>query len=215
VAAANDAAVFLDTGYFTDDSAFLVGGTGTSSASSGQGFRVLNVTIPNASTVNSCKLTLVKRTTQFSTMNDRWTVDNEDNCATFADSSGNRPGERPIDAAHIVAESPNRNETDGTSYDFPTTGTLQTNLGAAAQTVINRAGWASGNAFAILNNNHTNDASASSSFGRKFYHGYNGGVSSPSITIDYTASASQDTPELYGRPEGRRGQVQMAQLLAT
>jgi len=193
---ATDDAVINDTGY--DDSTadnsgstnHLVGtpGAATTAANSGQGWRFPNVTLASTDTATSAVLNLMKYTTQFSTYANRFTTIAEDNTATF--SSGSAPGSRAIDT-NIAVESLNTNQTDGTVYANPSTGGLQTTLGSAVAAIIARAGWASGNALAIVNQSKQ-DASQGSGFSRKSFHTYEDTAanSEPQLVITYTAGAA-------------------------
>ena len=187
VAASADDALINDLGYIDSDTTMVVGGVGTSpGANFGQGWRFLNVTLTSADTVTSAKLQLRKSGTAWSAQDNRWTCIAEDNTATF--SSGSPPGSRAI-VTTIIGETPNVDEVDGTYYDFPKSGADQTSLGAAIQEVIDRAGWASGNALAIVNNSDQ-DASAYQDFGRKTYFSYDNGAGyEPTLVITYTAGA--------------------------
>lgn len=195
VGASTDDAVLNDSGYqddsTTSSAAEVIGqpGAATTAANSGQGWRFTNVTLAAADTVNSANLKLMKSGTQFSTYANRFTAIAEDNTATF--SSGSAPGSRAITTGSIAVESLNTNQVDGTVYNHPSTGALQTTLGAAVAAVTARAGWASGNALAIVNQSKQ-DASQGAGFSRKTFHDWDSAVASsePQLVIDYTAGAS-------------------------
>lgn len=199
IAAGTDDAILNDSAYDDSSATMAVGGVGTSPlANHGIGFRFQNVTIPVGSTVNSAYVQLVKDGTQFSQMSCRWTAIDEDNTATF--STGDPPGARVIVSASIAQESLNVNETDGTTYGYPTTSPLRATLGAAIQAVISRPGWASGNALAIVVNSDQ-DASAYATFARKNFRTYNFGTPSanaPKLVIDYNPPPTPTPPFRMG-----------------
>lgn len=164
----------------------LIGGVGgTPGANYGHGFRFTNATIPVGATITRVRFRVMKQGTQFSSQADRWCFAAEDNCAAF--SVGSPPGSRAI-TTNIADETNNTNETDGSVIDLPRSTTLQqTTLAAALQEVINRAGWASGNAIGLLDNSDQ-DASAFQNTQRKNWHSFDSAVASsePQLVIDYT-----------------------------
>jgi len=187
--ASADDALINDLAYDDTATTMNVGGVGSApQANYGEGFRFTNVTLAGADTINSAILKLMKSGTQWSTQDNRWTCVDADNTPTF--SSGNPPGSRAI-VATIVDESNNVNETDGTVYNFPRGSGDQTAFGGAIANVTGRAGWASGNALAVVNNSDQ-DASAHQTFTRKSFHTWDSSVGSsePQLVIDYTPSVS-------------------------
>lgn len=189
VAASTDDARISDLGYDETETVMQVGGTGSSAANHGQGWRFPGATLVAADTVTSAVLSLMKSSTQFSTRDIRLVVEDADNAAAF--SSGSPPGSRAIVAGTIPSESPGTNELDGTRYDIPAGSTEQGQLGTLIDAVKNRGGWASGNAIAVVNNSDQ-DASAFTGFGRKMFHTWDSSTSSsePTLTITYTPGAS-------------------------
>lgn len=174
----------------------------------GQGLRFTNVLLAPGDTINGVTIKQMKTVTEWITIPWRLTAINEDNTATF--SAGSPPGSRPIVTASIAAETVNVNHVDGTVYTFPTTVGLQTTLAAAVQAVINRAGWASGNALAVVNQSDQ-DASAQSGFARETYHTFDAAVaaSEPQLVVDYTAGVGGGGPVFIRR---RRTPSQMSLL---
>lgn len=195
VGASADDGVINDIGYDDTGTTMLVGtpGPATTAANSGQGWRFTNVTLTGADTVTSAVMKLMKSGNNWNTVNYRWTAIDEDNTPTF--SSGNAPGSRAIVSASIAAQSLNVSLTNGVVYDRPSTGALQTTLGAAIEAVINRAGWASGNALGIVNQSKQ-DASQQAGFSREDYHTYDSATASsePQLVITYTAGGGAASP---------------------
>ena len=189
VGASADDAIINDSAYDDTGTTMNVGGVGTSpNTNFGQGWRFTGVTLNGSDTVTSAVMKLMKSSTQWLTCDHRWTAILEVNTATF--SSGSAPGSRSI-ATNIAGESLNVNHTDGTVYDLPSTGGLQSTLGAAIDEVISQGSWASGNALAVVNNSDQ-DASANQTFGRESYHTYDSSTSSsePQLVITYTPGAA-------------------------
>lgn len=190
VGASADDAILNDSSYDDASGTMNVGGVGTTpNTNYGQGWRFTSVTLSGADTVTAAYLALMKNGSQWSQMNCRWTAIDEDNTATF--SSGSPPGARAIVSASIADDAQNVNQTDGTVYQFPPAGAGRTTLGAAIEAVLNRAGWASGNALGIVCNSDQ-DASAYQSFARKVWHTYDSATSAsePQLVITYTAGAT-------------------------
>ena len=131
-------------------SEIMFGGVQGYSANYGQGFRFTNITIPQGSTVTSAYLSIVDDAGSWIGTAVRLTAIDEDNTATF--SGGSLPGSRPITSSYIAVEEPNISRAAGERVIYPTTGGLQQTLGAAINAVVNRPGWSSGNAIAVVNN---------------------------------------------------------------
>lgn len=185
--AGTDDAVINDLGYSDTGTTIQWGGVSpTPGANFGEGQRIPNVTIPNGATVSAATIDLVSNGA-FTTVKWRLTAIDEDNTATF--SSGSPPGSRNITSANISDETVNSNHVAGTRYSFPTTGALQTTLGAACQTVFARAGWSSGNALGIVCNS-AKDGSAYQNFSREQMRTYdNAAADAGTVTITYTSSS--------------------------
>lgn len=204
VGASADDARLSDLGYDDTETAMQVGGTGTTNANHGQGWRFTNVTLSSTDTINSAILKLMKSTTQFSQQNNHWTCMAADNIATF--SSGAPPGSyAPV--ATIVDDQNNVNETTGTVYNFPRSAGNQTTFGGAIANVLARAGWASGNALAV-GNNLDQDTGEYTTFARKLWHTYDSTTASsePQLVIDYTAGAAASTANFFPFFDKRQGQ---------
>jgi len=187
VGASTDDARLSDTGYNDSETNMQVGGTGTTTTNFGQGFRFTNITIAKGSVVDTASISLKKYQNQWSNVDFRLTCIDEDNTATF--SSGSPPGARAITSSYIAAETDGTNKTNGTRYTYPTTSPLQQTLGNAVETVINRSGWNSGQALAIVDNSDQ-DALANTGYGRDTYYTYdNGAGDAPQLTVNYTEPA--------------------------
>jgi hypothetical protein len=193
VGASADDARLSDLGYDDSETAMQVGGTGTTNVNFGQGWRFTGATLAAADTVTAARIDLMKSGTQWNAITYRLTAIDEDNTATF--SSGSPPGSRAIVSASITNEDLNLNKIDGTVYGYPTDSGQQSTLGAAIEAVVNRGGWASGNALGIVDNSDQ-DTSAYTGFGRSLYHTYDSSTASsePQLVITYTAGAGGSTP---------------------
>ncbi len=186
IAAGTDDVAYNDIAY--DDTATTgpVGGVGTSpNASYGQGFRFNNVTLTRGAEITSAYLTLMKDGAESTNVCWRLTAIEEDDTATF--SSGSPPGARAIVNEYIAAETVNSSHSNNTAYSYPTSTGLRTMLGLAITQVVGRAGWASGNDLAIVNNSDQ-DNSACESSAREVYRMYDYGTpatNAPKLHIDY------------------------------
>lgn len=183
-ASSDDADRAHGIGYDDTLTSFTVGGVGGVDAGTGQGWRFTNVTIPKGSPIVSANLLLMKSTTQFLTVDNRFTCEAADSAATF--SAGSMPGQRTL-IATIVPESHNENRTDGTVYNHPNTAGDRTLFGGAIQNVTDRSGWVSGNALNVLNQSDQ-DGSQSEGFGRELFHTWDSATASsePQLSITYT-----------------------------
>lgn len=176
-------------GGYNDDRAFMFFGSPGNPipTNGGMGLRFTNVTLSGADTINAARISLVKDTTEWYTVNWRLAVVDADNTPTF--SSGNPPGSRAIVAGQVAAESLNANHTDGSTYTFPTTAPLQATLGAAIAAVLARGGWASGNALAVVNQSDQ-DAGAQTTGQAETFSTWDAPTAlAPQLIIDYTAGA--------------------------
>lgn len=140
------------------------------------GCRFTNVTIPSGSTINSAKLTLTAYTSDSNSVDTTVIGVDEDNTASFSSD--------PTGRAQTTASA---NWTQGsvtanTAYDTPA-------LASVVQEIIDRAGWASGNAmgFIIKNNGTTGSAN-------HFFYSYDGDTNKAILlTIDYTTGTTTST----------------------
>ncbi len=145
VSASSDDA-YQDAGGSADiTSVAAVMGTGTAASSPDRayGVRFLTVTIPQGATITSAALTVSKRGTQFNDVRGTWFGQAADNAATFA-AAEDMTARAQTSAS--VACSENINRTDATYYSFP----VGASFVAIVQEIVNRAGWASGNAMVLV-----------------------------------------------------------------
>jgi hypothetical protein len=174
-----------------------LGGVGSSGSNTayGMGFRAINVTLSGTDTITDAYMDVLKSSTQFSQMDQRWVFTDEDNRgANWSASSPNRPGDPAIQSSFIAVDTANISHTDAVRYQFPSDGTEQGTLGSGGDATISRAGWASGNALAVVCNSDQ-DASAYENFSRKSFHDVDSATASsePSLVITYTAGGGGRT----------------------
>jgi hypothetical protein len=140
--------------------------------------RIPSVTIPQGSTIASTskpQLTLASNA-EFITINCTWHGNAVDNCAIFA--AAENINTRASTTASVAC-SENINRVAGTYYGYPTTG----DWSGIAQEIINRAGWASGNALGFIAK-----GTAASNFAHGTVRTWDNATSSPAkLTLDYTA----------------------------
>jgi len=197
-ASSDDATIDEFTGGYDDTATFHFWGQmgGSPPANFGVGLRFTNVTLAAADTINTAIIKLKKDTTEFVNCPHRYACIAQDNTATF--SSGSPPGSRAIGS--VLAFAVNANHTDGTVYTFPPVAGDQTSFGALVAAVVARAGWASGNALAMVCSSDQ-DAGVSNGFGRETHHTWDSAVaaSEPQMVIDYTAGAASAKLPLRSR----------------
>jgi hypothetical protein len=165
-----------DTGYYT-----------SAVCKMGGGMRFTNVTIPQGASITAAYLTLRSRyTTSVTVVNSRIKGEAADNAATFsteADFNGRARTTASVDWDNIPAW------TNGVDYNSPGIKTI-------IQEIVNRSGWASGNALVIFwddfddRSTHANDACRLA----KCYA--QGAATAPKLHIEYTAiteKTSSDT----------------------
>lgn len=150
------------------------------------GARFTGVTIPQGATINSATFEMRANSTYNAGSNVikyHVSAQASDNAPTFGTGAGEnlRTANRP----RTTAESANWTQTSvtgGTWYSISVTSVIQE--------IVNRAGWASGNAIVIIVDTH-----ADTTLGEwQDYDSYNGGASlAPKLTIDYTAGGGGPT----------------------
>jgi len=166
-----------DGGFEQNDSSWWSSGYTPRFGSNGDpvdaGFRWTAVTIPQGAKINSAKITL----TAFNSMS--WTVYTrikgvaEDNTPTYSNS--NRPSQRSKVASTVDWTPPSF--TAGNNYDTPS-------LTSIVQNIVDRVGWASGNAMGIVIED--NGTSAGSLHWKDSYDYGSDPSKTALLTIDYT-----------------------------
>ena len=178
-ASANDA--YQDSGGTADivaTSANYGTGTAASSPDRAVGLRFTNVTIPQGATINSATLTQKKNGTEWSLVEFTWRGQAADNAAAF--SAGEDLTARTQTTASVAC-SENSNHADATFYSLPAGADLKT----IVQEIVDRAGWASGNALVMLA-----IGDSTNSFASDAYWQYdNAAADAAKLDIDYTAAA--------------------------
>lgn len=119
------------------DSRVRLTGTGGGGGSYG-GFRFIGVDIPQGQVIQSARLLIYAAAPIFPVSNIRCYGDDEDNAAAFA--VGDLPNARPLTTA--FDDSPNSMT--------PAYGWWLVTATQAVQEIVNRAGWAQGNALALI-----------------------------------------------------------------
>ena len=173
-------AASADDAFENAASAMTLTGAAISLAAAGQwgGLRFLNVTVPNAATVNTATLQIYIA----STSNDNVYLDaygeDVDDAATFTTSAANISGrtlttaKTPIGSSNVGA------------------GWYSINVTSAVQEIINRAGWASGNDLAII-------LDALTSVDVQLRTWDHDTALAAKLDIDYTAAAGATTKSVY------------------
>ena len=181
VAASADDAYDYDLTYSDTDAHMCMGDAFGGSSNASNGFRFLNVTIPAGSTINSAFWDGYNNygggyATHVKTL---FYCEAADNPATFSLIS--RPSGRTKTTANVAWDS-NSGSTPDNTY-FSATGTPPPDIKTCIQEVVDRGGWASGNALVVLNIGNGSDTDW------QFYpYSYDGdSTHPPKLTIIYTA----------------------------
>lgn len=139
------------------------------------GYRFLNVTIPNAATINTATLSYyVTSTTRDDNEQDVYGNDVDD-AATFT-TAANNISSRTLTTAKTTV-----------SADSVGVGFYAVDVTAVVQEIINRAGWVSGNDLALIM-----DALTGVNLGLDMYDGTP--ANAAKLDIDYTAGAATAIP---------------------
>lgn len=143
--------------------------------------RFRNITIPQGSTILSAKLTL---TSDGNYANDTCNANIYGNNVDNPTVPGDISGYNALALTDPVAWNAVAHTTTNTAFDSPS-------IVDIIQTIINRSGWASGNALAIMVKNNSSSSSASRSI-----HSYNQGNATyyPKLVVTY-ATISGDISE--------------------
>ncbi|MEO8610029.1 MAG: hypothetical protein ABI690_19200 [Chloroflexota bacterium] len=154
----------------TTDSPMWIGNAGSTSTSYA-GLRFTNVAIPKGVKIKSAHLEFYSSQTQWMSIGVQMAAENVDNSAAF--SSTSRPSQRS--KAAVVNFSANVNWSSGKWYSL-------SEIASSIQTVINRAGWNSGNSLSIILK-----GSSSGNWGRYFVGSFESGSGlSARLVITYT-----------------------------
>lgn len=149
------------------------------------GSRWTGVTIPNAATIDAATLTVVIPGTGDDEPLHQVRGEAADDAATFTTAS-NSVDARGRTTAVVQWNSTNLGATAGSAWEWgaaagaPTAGA---NLNAIVQEIVDRAGWASGNALVMIWEQHTGDAARD----LRTRHYDNGTSDAAKLDIDYTA----------------------------
>lgn len=141
-------------------------------ATSWGGFRWDNVTVPKDATINSAYIRLYTASTTYDSPDVVIYCEDADDAATFTTSSSNISG-RPLTTANVAWQDTDIGGTWQNSID----------ISAPIQEVVNRAGWASGNALVVIM-----DGQSTSPWRIRAWD--NGTGHGAVINIDYTEAAA-------------------------
>ncbi len=154
----------------------------------GMGMRFLNITIPNSSTIDTAHITFTASANKSNTtVNSRLIGDDEDNAATWSTVANyqSRRGtvvggadDTKITTAVVDWDGIAAWTTD-TTYDSPEIKTI-------VQEIINRVGWASGNAMALWWDDHDNRSTNAVDTQRLAYQYDVSTTKCPELHIEYT-----------------------------
>lgn len=172
-----------------------LGKTGSTWYKSGGGFRFTDVTIPQGTTIDAANLTFIAGSTlSTTTVNARITgedVDNATTWSTLADYQARRG--TVVGGANNNYITTAQVDWDGiaawtveTSYQSPS-------IVSVIQEIVNRAGWASGNALALWVDDHDNRATARRQISTWDHATY----APPALYVEYTSAA----PEITNSPD--------------
>jgi hypothetical protein len=183
-ASADDCKVAWDGSAWALDLTFVnnvVGYTSSTNYKMGCGMRFLNIPIPKGSTINSAKLTLTCRLSRSNTIvNSKLRGEDADNAAAFsdyADYSGRPRTTNQVTWNNIPAW------TAETEYDSP-------DITSIIQEIIDRAGWASGNALVIFWDDHDDISTHVDNTHRHAYSYDSSPAKAPNLHIEYTPPAA-------------------------
>jgi len=159
-----------------------VGDAGDGRSKAGGGMRFTNVTIPQGSTITTAYLTFRARTTRTQTpIYSKIRGEAADNAAQFSDYA-NYSGRARTTAQVLWNDIPAW--TAGNDYNSPEIKTV-------IQEIVNRAGWAAGNALVIFWDDHDGNTSA----GIRHAQSYNmDATNAPKLHIEYSGEAPEPPP---------------------
>jgi hypothetical protein len=152
------------------------------------GFRWLNVTIPQGATINSATLDLYSAgVTAGTTAKTLWYGEDADDTVTFSNTTANKPEGRT-------------RTTASTSKDFTVSSWTATGFGielvdvaSIVQEIVSRGGWTSGNSMVIVG--HDNGSSGTNSYiGNSTYN--SSAARGATLTVDYTTGGGSTVKQL-------------------
>jgi hypothetical protein len=157
---------------FDDTSSAIWFGNASSATGSYTGLRFTNVLIPPGATITSAHLEVNAAATQWISMAFEFGIEAATNSQTFTSTS--KPSQRTL-LAPRVAHSSNQQWVASTWYSLD-------ELAPVVQAAVNQAGWASGNALALVLRG------TGQAWARKFGRSFEGGSTlAPRLVITFTA----------------------------
>lgn len=187
-ASTDDARRRLSTAYWADaltTIAFDVGSAGTNNEKYGSGGRFTNVTIPQGSTIDLAYLTIRCRSaTSGTTVNSYISAEDVDNPATFADDATAFDNRYAARTTAQVAWDNIAAWTLDVDYNSPEIKTV-------IQEIVDRAGWASGNAIVIFWEDFAGRSTSGAGRMRLGYSYDGNSTYPPRLHIEYTEVGGQ------------------------
>jgi len=164
-----------DQGAFTSSETTTLIGAGNGREENVAGFRFSGITIPPGSVINGVEFSMVKDQTAWQQLVVDCAFDASDNAEPFSETAA--PGQRLLTKSRERTDN-NIRRTTQERYTICQGGQLN----AALQEVINRPGWKSGNAIALITAGPVSPAWARDSF----FMSEAGIGNAPQLTINYT-----------------------------
>lgn len=189
VSASSDDARNPDGGALTTTEKVAQIGAGSGGNANVAGFRFGGVTIPKGAVIESVQLTMVANKTTTSRLVVDCAFETSDNAATFSGASG--PAQRAVTSAKQRADR-SVQRTGGKRYVI--CGGAQ--LVASLQEIVNRGGWASGNAVALIANGPATPSGARVGFRTRDYSA----KTAPRLVITYSPPAGGGETPVAGQP---------------
>lgn len=146
------------------------------------GLRWITVNIPNSSTITAAKLSLYM-TNDYGTLEARVIGIDEDNTVTWA--SDNRPSQRAKTTAIISANEADWNNWAEVSW-------IDIDISSVIQEIVNRGGWSSNNALAVVVEN--TDVDGINNYIRVSTYNYVGNVHGGKLDVTYTPPVGSVAP---------------------
>ncbi|MBU1621935.1 MAG: hypothetical protein KJ604_20965, partial [Gammaproteobacteria bacterium] len=194
-ASADDAIVYWDnTQWVIGALTGLHTGVGYASSTSfkqGNGFRFDGIAIPNAATIDLANLIFTGSVAKSNNnVNSVVIGEDADDAATFS-TLANYQGRRGT----VVGGANNNNITTASvtwnaiaawSVDESGADTTSPDIKSIIQEIVNRVGWASGNAIVLYHDDHAGNSTATDATNRNAYTWDNASAKAPLLEIDYT-----------------------------